>query len=131
MTEPDSPPEVDPYRVAHIVSSYVRHHQIGADQLAGLIATVHRALAGLGRAAPPLEEPLTPAVTIRRSVQPDYVVCLECGYHAQVLRGICGSPIISKSPITGLAGNCQLIIRSPRRPIRSGVRRWQSRSVLV
>ena len=43
----DSPPEVDPYRVAHIVGSYVRHHQIGADQLAGLIATVHRALAGL------------------------------------------------------------------------------------
>ena len=86
MTEPEAPPEVDPYRVAHIVSSYVRHHQIGADQLAGLIATVHRALAGLGRAAPPLEEPLKPAVTIRRSVQPDYVVCLECGYHAQVLR---------------------------------------------
>jgi hypothetical protein len=29
------------------------------------------------------------------------------------------------------AGSCQLITRSPRRPIRSGVRRWQSRSVLV
>jgi predicted transcriptional regulator len=86
MTETESPPEVDPYRVVHIVGSYVRHHQIEADQIAGLIATVHRALAGLGRAAPPLEEPLKPAVTIRRSVQPDYVVCLECGYHAQVLR---------------------------------------------
>jgi predicted transcriptional regulator len=86
MTESESVPEVAPYRVAHIVGSYVRHHQIEADQIAGLIATVHRALAGLGRAAPPLEEPLKPAVTIRRSVQPDYVVCLECGYHAQVLR---------------------------------------------
>jgi predicted transcriptional regulator len=86
MAEHDTPPpEVDLYRVAHIVGSYVRHHQIGSDQLAGLIGEVHRALASLGR-APPVQEPLMPAVPIRRSVQQDYVVCLKCGYHARVLR---------------------------------------------
>jgi hypothetical protein len=69
--------------VAEIVSSYVRHHQIAADQLAGLIVEVHRALAGLGR-PPPAQEPPTPAVPIRRSVRQDYVVCLECGFRAQV-----------------------------------------------
>jgi predicted transcriptional regulator len=85
MAEQDSPPRVDPYQVAEIVSSYVRHHQIAADQLAGLIVEVHRALAGLGR-PPPAQEPPTPAVPIRRSVRQDYVVCLECGFRAQVLR---------------------------------------------
>ena len=85
MAEQDSPPEVDPYRVALIVGSYVRHHQIGPDQLVGLIAEVHRALGSLGH-APPVEQTLVPAVSVRRSVQPDYVVCLECGYRARVLR---------------------------------------------
>ena len=59
----------------------------GVDQIAGLIATVHRTLSGLGTNAPaPLAEALTPAVPIRRSVQPDHVVCLECGYRGQMLR---------------------------------------------
>ena len=86
MAEQDTPsPGVDLYRVARIVGSYVQHHQIGSDQLAGLIGEVHRAFASLGR-APPVQEPLMPAVPIRRSVQQDHVVCLECGYRAQVLR---------------------------------------------
>ena len=33
-----------------------------------------------------LQIPLRPAVPVRRSVQQDYVVCLECGYRAQSLR---------------------------------------------
>jgi predicted transcriptional regulator len=87
MAETDAPAEVDPYQVARIVSSYVRHHQIGLDQLGGLIAEVHRALASVGQAVPAVvQEALKPAVPIRRSVQPDHVVCLECGYRAQVLR---------------------------------------------
>jgi predicted transcriptional regulator len=81
----EDPPGVDPNQVAEIVSSYVRHHKIAADQLAGLIVEVHRALAGLGR-APPVQEPPRPAVPIRRSVQQDYIVCLECGFRAQMLR---------------------------------------------
>ena len=85
MAEQDPPRWVDPYQVAEIVSSYVRHHKIAADQLAGLIVEVHRTLAGLGR-APPVQQPLRPAVPIRRSVQPDYVVCLECGFRGQMLR---------------------------------------------
>jgi predicted transcriptional regulator len=64
----------------------VRHHQVAADQLAGLIVEVHRALASLGRATP-VPEPAKPAVPIRRSVLQDYVVCLECGFRANLLRG--------------------------------------------
>jgi predicted transcriptional regulator len=63
----------------------VRHHKIGVDQLSGLIAEVHRTLGGLGRVAPP-EEVRAPAVSVRRSVQRDYVVCLDCGYRGVTLR---------------------------------------------
>ena len=65
MVEHGSPPWVDPFQVVRIVSSYVRHHQIAANELAGLIVDVHRALAGLGRRAaakpsPPVtERPVT------------------------------------------------------------------------
>jgi predicted transcriptional regulator len=76
---------VDLYQVARIVSSYVRHHQVEPGQLTELIVEVHRALAGLGHAAAPAPVP-QPAVPIRRSVQQDYVVCLECGFRAQMLR---------------------------------------------
>jgi MucR family transcriptional regulator, transcriptional regulator of exopolysaccharide biosynthesis len=86
MAEEDWPPAVDPYQVAEIVSSYVRHHKIEPDQLVGLIVEVHRALASLGRGASPAQEPPKPAVPIRRSVRRDYVVCLECGFRAQTLR---------------------------------------------
>ena len=85
MAEEDWPPGVDPHQVAEIVSSYVRHHQIAPDQLAGLIVEVHRALASLGRVTP-VQEPAKPAVPVRRSLQQDYIVCLECGFHAQMLR---------------------------------------------
>ena len=86
MAEQDAAPGVDLHQVAHIVSSYVRHHQIGPDQLVRLIVEVHQALTNLRRGAPPLQEPRKPAVPIRRSVQQDYVVCLECGYRGQTLR---------------------------------------------
>jgi predicted transcriptional regulator len=79
------PSRVDPNQIAEIVSSYVRHHRIAADQLAGLIVEVHRALASLGR-APPVQQPPRPAVPVQRSLQQDYIVCLECGFRAQTLR---------------------------------------------
>lgn len=86
MAEQDIPPNITPDRVARIVSSYVRHQRVGADQLAELIAEVHRAFATLGRGTPLAQEPPKPAVPIRRSVERDHIVCLECGYRAQVLR---------------------------------------------
>jgi predicted transcriptional regulator len=47
---------------------------------------VHQALADLRQAAPPTPVPHQPAVPIRQSVRPEYVVCLECGFRARVLR---------------------------------------------
>ena len=71
--------------IAKIVGSYLRHHKVGASQLPDLIAIVHRSLGELGQ-QPPAEEALTPVVSVRQSVRPNYVVCLDCGYRAKTLR---------------------------------------------
>jgi MucR family transcriptional regulator, transcriptional regulator of exopolysaccharide biosynthesis len=87
MADESTAQMVDLSLVAEIVRSYVAQNSIGVDQVAGLIATVHRSLSGLGQSAPAsAPAPLVPAVPIRRSVQRDHVVCLECGYRGQMLR---------------------------------------------
>ena len=73
-------------QVARIVGSYVRHHQIEPGQLARLIGEVHRAFSSLGQSAPSVPELRHPAVPIRQSVRPEYVVCLECGFRSRMLR---------------------------------------------
>jgi len=50
--------------------------------------TVHQVLAALGKAVAKVEAERTPAVSIRRSVHRDYVVCFECGSRGQMFRGI-------------------------------------------
>jgi predicted transcriptional regulator len=77
--------EVDRGLVALIVRSYVAHNIVSVDQLAGLISEVHRSLRGLGKGVA-IHEALVPAVPIKRSVQRDSVVCLECGYRSKMLR---------------------------------------------
>jgi predicted transcriptional regulator len=71
--------------VATIVSSYVKHNTVSANDLPTIIASVYQALSGLGKPASPAQ-PLTPAVSVRQSVRPDYVVRLECGFRSQSLR---------------------------------------------
>jgi MucR family transcriptional regulator, transcriptional regulator of exopolysaccharide biosynthesis len=77
--------EVNPHLTTQIVVSYVRHHRLGPDQLSDLITSVHRAIGQLGQ-PPELEEIRTPAVSVRRSVHRDYVICLDCGYRGKTLR---------------------------------------------
>jgi predicted transcriptional regulator len=65
---------------ADIVSAYVSNNTVPASELPALIANVHRALnntqAGMNEPDP---EPLKPAVNPKKSVFPDYIVCLEDG----------------------------------------------------
>ena len=89
MAEDSSSQNVDLHLVAEIVRGYVTKNNVGVDQLGALITTVHQTLSGLDTnmsAATLTPEKLTPAVPIRRSVQPDHVVCLECGFRAVTLR---------------------------------------------
>jgi predicted transcriptional regulator len=65
---------------ADIVSAYVSAHQVAAQELPALIRSVFGALRELGgghdAAAEPAQEP---AVPLKRSVTPDFIVCLEDG----------------------------------------------------
>ena len=80
-----TPRKVGQNLVATIVSSYVKHNTVSADALPTVIASVHQALSSLGKPALPVE-PRAPAVPVRQSVRPDYVVCLECGFRSRTLR---------------------------------------------
>src|SRR6201981_1423664 len=77
--------ETNPHSTAMIVSSYVRHHTLRPEQLSDLITAVHHALSHLGQSIQ-TEQVLTPAVSVRRSVHHDYVVCLQCGYRGKMLQ---------------------------------------------
>ena len=65
---------------ADIVSAYVANNKIGTNELSKLIEEVHLALVRAPAAATePEQKPLVPAVAIRKSVTPDYIVSLEDG----------------------------------------------------
>jgi predicted transcriptional regulator len=69
-----------------IVAAHVSNNSISPDALPSLIANIYGALAGLGQAAPVAEVALEPAVSIRTSVKPDYIVCLEDGKKLKMLK---------------------------------------------
>jgi predicted transcriptional regulator len=65
---------------ADIVSAYVGNNTVAADSLPSLIANIHGALSQVSSGAvEPEPEPKEPAVPIRKSISPDYLVCLEDG----------------------------------------------------
>ena len=76
---------VYPQLVTKIIASYVSHHNLSPEQIPDLISSVHRTINSLGKPAE-TQGALTPAVPIRRSVQRDAVVCLECGWKGKMLR---------------------------------------------
>ncbi|TIW64626.1 MAG: transcriptional regulator, partial [Mesorhizobium sp.] len=64
---------------AHIVSAYVEKNRLPASGLSELIASVSASISSLGQPPEPVAAPLVPAVNPRRSVTPDYIICLEDG----------------------------------------------------
>lgn len=66
--------------VADIVSAYVANNSVPVSELPGLIASTHAAIAGLGAAPVSVpEEKAIPAVSIKKSITPDFLICLEDG----------------------------------------------------
>ena len=65
---------------ADIVASHVSNNSVAVNELPQLVQQVYDSLSGLGKApeAAQQERP-TPAVPVRKSVTPDYIVCLEDG----------------------------------------------------
>ena len=68
---------------ADLVSAFVGNNSLPVGELPALINSVHAALVKIAGApvaeAPPEPEVLTPAVSIRKSLTPDYIICLDDG----------------------------------------------------
>jgi predicted transcriptional regulator len=72
---------------AEIVSAYVSNNSVPAGDLSALINQVHSALTRVssGQAELP-SEPLKPAISVKKSIAPDYIVCLEDGKKLKMLK---------------------------------------------
>jgi predicted transcriptional regulator len=72
---------------ADIVAAHVSNNSVAVSDLPLLIANVHGALVGLGTKAPePEAKKQEPAVSVRSSIKPDYIVCLEDGKKLKMLK---------------------------------------------
>lgn len=72
---------------ADVVAAYVSNNTLPTAQLAEVINAVYGSLKSLeGQSAEPPPEPLKPAVPVRKSVTPDFLVCLEDGKKLKMLK---------------------------------------------
>ncbi len=74
---------------AQIVAAYVAKNVVQVVDLPALISTVYQSLTSAGKPSEPEQgtgEPLKPAVVIKKSVQPDFIVCLEDGKKLKMLK---------------------------------------------
>lgn len=71
---------------ADIVASHLSHNQVSSEALPGLIQSVYRSLSTVGE--PTVEQDITPtpAVPVKKSVFPDFIVCLEDGKKLKMLK---------------------------------------------
>lgn len=69
-----------------IVSAYVGNNSVPTTQVPEIISTVYASLNALNGNADGPAESLTPAVPVRRSITPDYLVCLEDGKKLKMLK---------------------------------------------
>jgi predicted transcriptional regulator len=80
---------------AEIVSTYVAHNSLPVAELPNLLNSVHGALTKIasGAVTPTAKEPevLTPAVSVRKSITPDHLVCLDDGKKFKSLKRHLGS----------------------------------------
>jgi predicted transcriptional regulator len=72
---------------ADVVAAYVSNNTLPTGQLAEVISAVYLSLKALeGKGAEAKTEPLKPAVPIRKSITPDYLICLEDGKKLKMLK---------------------------------------------
>ncbi|ATI80433.1 MULTISPECIES: MucR family transcriptional regulator [Sphingobium] len=69
-----------------IVAAHVSNNSVAVSDVATLIQNVHAALTGLSTPAPAPEVKPEPAVSVRASIKPDYIICLEDGKKLKMLK---------------------------------------------
>lgn len=81
---PDSPDLIG--LTASLVAAYLRGNPMPTDELADFIRTTHAALASVQTPHAQPAAPQQPAVSIKKSITPGAMICLECGGHKQMLK---------------------------------------------
>lgn len=71
---------------AEIVAAYVSNNSVAANDLPNVISQVHAALGGTTTPVEEIMEKQKPAVTVRRSIQNDHLICLEDGQKYKSLK---------------------------------------------
>ena len=83
-------PTSDPVEVAaEIVAAFISYNSVPMSEVPNLIESVHAAVsvaAGLGQVGGAVVDPPAPAVSIRKSITPDYLICLDDGKRYKSLR---------------------------------------------
>ena len=69
-----------------IVAAHVSNNDVSVSDVPVLISSIYTALAGLGQPVVVEEKLPEPAVSIRASIKPDYIVCLEDGKKLKMLK---------------------------------------------
>ncbi|TIS14057.1 MAG: transcriptional regulator, partial [Mesorhizobium sp.] len=87
MTEQDEVEDIDLVGLtADVVSAYVSNNPLPVSGLADLIASIHSSLSGVRQSSDPEKPARAPAVNPKRSVFPDYIICLEDGKQFKSLK---------------------------------------------
>jgi len=86
MTDNSDPTETLIALTADIVSAHVSNNSVAVSDLPLLIQNVHNALSSLGDELVEPEVKQEPAVSVRASIKPDYIVCLEDGKKLKMLK---------------------------------------------
>jgi predicted transcriptional regulator len=76
---------------ADIVSAYVTRNAVPAGDLPGLIGQVHSSISALAAGRPAVVEAPVPAVPVKKSITPDYIICLDDGKKFKSLKRHLGS----------------------------------------
>ncbi|MEA3015585.1 MAG: hypothetical protein QOI38_307 [Sphingomonadales bacterium] len=72
---------------ADIVAAHAANNTVAVGDMAALVQRVYEALSGLTQgAAEPARQEKTPVVSVRASVKPDFLVCMECGGKHKMLK---------------------------------------------
>jgi predicted transcriptional regulator len=71
---------------ADIVSAHVANNTVSVSDVANLVQRVHEALASLGTPAVEPQQDKVPVVSVRSSIKPDHLVCMECGRKQKTLK---------------------------------------------
>ncbi|MBO6518744.1 MAG: MucR family transcriptional regulator [Rhodospirillales bacterium] len=82
----DQPTQTDLLELtSEIVSAHASNNTVAANDLPNIIKDVYSTLQNLGSETPPAERP-QPAVPVKKSITPDYIVCLEDGKKLKMLK---------------------------------------------